>query len=55
MEQVSREVRFVPILPGRSYSGSIGQGGASVHISTLNGSIIVLSAILALAAVAVFA
>jgi hypothetical protein len=31
-------------MPGREYTGSVGQGGASVHVSTLNGSITVLAA-----------
>ena len=32
------------LMPGRHYSGSIGQGGASVHASTLNGAVTILAA-----------
>ncbi len=40
---VDRQVRRMRILPGGDYTGSIGQGGAAVHASTLNGSITVLA------------
>ncbi len=38
------EAQIFTLMPGREYSGSVGQGGASIHASTLNGSIKVLSA-----------
>lgn len=39
-----REAQIFTLMPGREYSGSVGQGGASVHASTLSGSITVLAA-----------
>ncbi len=44
MREVERETRILTLLPGREYTGSVGQGGASVHVSTLNGAITVLAA-----------
>jgi DUF4097 and DUF4098 domain-containing protein YvlB len=38
-----REVRHVRLSPGGSYTGAIGQAGAGVHVSTLNGPITVLA------------
>ena len=38
------EAQIFTLMPGREYSGSVGQGGASIHASTLNGSIKVLAA-----------
>lgn len=43
-ERGLREARVYSLLPGREYAGSIGQGGAAVHVSTLNGAITVLAA-----------
>jgi len=37
-------IRHVRLLPGCSYMGGVGQGGAGVQISTLNGPITVLAA-----------
>jgi DUF4097 and DUF4098 domain-containing protein YvlB len=43
VREANREVRHLRLFPGGSYSGAIGQGGAGVHISTLNGPITVLA------------
>jgi DUF4097 and DUF4098 domain-containing protein YvlB len=39
----TREAQIFTLMPGREYTGSIGQGGAAVHASTLSGSITVLA------------
>jgi len=45
MREVERETRRMTIaLPGGEYKGSIGQGGARVHLSTLSGRILLLAA-----------
>ena len=45
MREVQREVRRIRIPdPRREYSGAIGKGGASVHIETLNGTVLLLAA-----------
>jgi DUF4097 and DUF4098 domain-containing protein YvlB len=44
MREAAHELRHIRILnPRREYSGSIGQGGASVRLSTLNGAITLLA------------
>jgi len=40
--RVQREIRVVN--PMREYSGSVGKGGAEVHMSTLNGTVLLLAA-----------
>lgn len=42
LERQSRRMKFV--IPGGEYRGSIGQGGAKVRLSTLNGKILLLAA-----------
>ncbi|MGH9317084.1 MAG: DUF4097 family beta strand repeat-containing protein, partial [Thermoanaerobaculia bacterium] len=42
--RASEEAKVFALSLGRHYSGSVGQGGASVHVSTLNGAITVLAA-----------
>ena len=44
VDRATRQTRLLTLLPGREYTGSVGQGGASVHISTLNGAINVIAA-----------
>ena len=42
---INREIRTIRIAdPHREYSGSIGKGGASVHLQTLNGTVLLLAA-----------
>lgn len=44
LHEAARELKRIRIVdPRREYSGSIGQGGASLRLSTLNGSILVLA------------
>jgi DUF4097 and DUF4098 domain-containing protein YvlB len=44
LESANRELRHVYRLgPGARYTRSIGQGGTSIHLSTLNGPIVVLA------------
>ncbi len=40
---MDREIRHMRFLTGGRYTGSVGRGGAGVHLSTLNGSITVLA------------
>jgi DUF4097 and DUF4098 domain-containing protein YvlB len=44
LRESAREAQVFTLMPGREYTGSVGQGGASVHASTLSGSITVLAA-----------
>jgi DUF4097 and DUF4098 domain-containing protein YvlB len=45
LREAQREMRHLRIVtPGNAYNGSIGQGGARVRLSTLNGSITLLAA-----------
>jgi DUF4097 and DUF4098 domain-containing protein YvlB len=45
MREMSREIRTIRIAdPRRDYSGSIGKGGASVRLQTLNGTVLLLAA-----------
>jgi DUF4097 and DUF4098 domain-containing protein YvlB len=39
---VQREIRVIS--PGREYSGSVGKGGAEIHMTTLNGALLLLAA-----------
>jgi hypothetical protein len=44
LESVNRDLpRIYQFGPGGRYEGSVGQGGPKVHLSTLNGSIVVLA------------
>jgi len=44
MRELDRSARVLALPLGSAYSGSIGQGGASVRVSTLNGAVTVLAA-----------
>ncbi|HEV2063114.1 MAG TPA: DUF4097 family beta strand repeat-containing protein [Thermoanaerobaculia bacterium] len=44
LRESAREAQIFTLMPGREYTGSVGHGGASVHASTLSGSITVLAA-----------
>ncbi len=45
LREVNREIRTIRIAdPRRDYSGSIGKGGASVRLETLNGTVLLLAA-----------
>jgi DUF4097 and DUF4098 domain-containing protein YvlB len=44
LREAAHEAQIFTLMPGREYTGSVGQGGASVHASTLSGSITVLAA-----------
>jgi DUF4097 and DUF4098 domain-containing protein YvlB len=45
MRETQREMRRIRIPdPRREYSGAIGKGGASVHVETLNGAVLLLAA-----------
>lgn len=45
LREAEKELRRVRIgMPGREYTGSIGKGGAQIHLETLNGSVLLLAA-----------
>ena len=41
--ETTSEAKIFTLMPGREYTGSVGQGGAAVHVSTLSGTITVLA------------